>query len=317
MKKKILFIAPGYYGFNDVISSGLKTYTDHRIIDINSTLPYKYRHIGERIYNFFLKTFLRKNLKVIKRGMFIRETIIRHKQFDLLITNRPDVLSEEDFQLALKNSLRTVCVLWDSLEKVPEPGKRLQYFDSVYSFDPDDCRKFGFKSITNFYFKRSSTKNYNYDVALLITYDDRIQDVIRLFNYFEKKGIKAKGKIFTYKSHPIKEPLPAGLEVIHKIIPFDKAFEFYLDSKSILDIAHPHQKGLSFRPFEAIGLEKKLITTANIKHYDFYNPENVVALDDVDNICIPNSFFENPYHPIDENIAKQYFIENWIQKIIS
>ena len=63
-----------------------------------------------------------------------------------------------------------------------------------------------------------------------------------------------------------------NIEVIEKIVPFSKFYQFYLEGNIILDIAHPHQKGLSFRPYEAMGLRKKLITTnKDITNYDFYN----------------------------------------------
>lgn len=317
MKKKILFIAPGYYGFNEVVSEGLKKYSNHKVIDINSTLPYQYKNLGERIYNFFLKIFLRKNLKEIKKGQYIRQTIAQHGQFDLLIINRPDVLTAEDLLIAQQACNRSVCLFWDSIDKIPPQKNFINSFGTIFSFDPADCLKFGFKPITNFYFAEQSKKASAYDVALLMTYDNRINDALKLFEYFEKQGIKAKARIFTYPSHPIKEKLPNNIEVIHKIIPFNKAYEYYLDSKAILDLAHPNQRGLSFRPFEAIGLGKKLITTANIYNADFYSEENIHIIEDINTIDIPQSFFNSAYKVIDSNIKQKYFIKNWIQTIIS
>ncbi|MGE8425144.1 MAG: hypothetical protein ACN6PI_20070, partial [Sphingobacterium siyangense] len=103
----------------------------------------------------------------------------------------------------------------------------------------------------------------------------------------------------------------------HTIVPFNKAYEYYLDSKIILDLAHPNQRGLSFRPFEAIGLEKKLITTANIDQADLYHEDNVYIIKDINTIDIPKSFIENDYRIISSNIKEKYFIKNWIQTIIS
>ncbi|WP_293902094.1 hypothetical protein [Sphingobacterium sp. UBA5670] len=317
MKKKILFIAPGYYGFNEVVSEGLKKYSGYKIIDVNSTLPYQYKNLGERIYNFFLKTFLGKNLKEIKKGQYIRQTITQHGEIDLLIVNRPDVLTAEDLHLAQQACKRSVCLFWDSIDKIPSQKNFINSFDTIFSFDPVDCEQFGFKSITNFYFATLRKTILQYDIALLMTYDKRITDAIKLFKYFEKHGIKAKAKIFTYKSHPIKEDLPKNMEVIHTIVPFNKAYEYYLDSKIILDLAHPNQRGLSFRPFEAIGLEKKLITTANIDQADLYHEDNVYIIKDINTIDIPKSFIENDYRIISSNIKEKYFIKNWIQTIIS
>ncbi len=316
MKKQLLFIAPDYYGFNEVVSDGLKKYSDYTVIDINATLPFQYKNIGERIYNFFLKFFLKKNIKNIRKGRHIRETISQYNKFDLLVVNRPDVLDIDDLKLALRKSKRSVCLLWDSIEKIPTQEQYLSFFDKILSFDPEDCESFGFTPITNFYFKNEKTENVEYDIALLMTYDNRIQDAIKIFQYFNKQGIKAKAKIFTHQPQLIQENLPRGMEVIHQIIPFKKAYEYYLDCKAILDIAHPHQRGLSFRPFEAIGLQKKLVTNANLRHTDFYNENNIHIIENIDNIQIPKMFFENSYNEINAEVKEKYFIKQWIQTII-
>ncbi|MEF9477069.1 hypothetical protein OWR28_04370 [Chryseobacterium sp. 1B4] len=124
--------------------------------------------------------------------------------------------------------------------------------------------------------------------------------------------------MFTYKSIPIKEKLPKNIQIIHEIIPFSDSYKYYLDSKIILDIAHPHQKGLSFRPYEAIGLNKKLITTnQEIITYDFYNPKNILVIKDISNFTIPESFLSEDYEQAEDWIKEKYYIKNWIKTILS
>ncbi|MDO4880777.1 MAG: lipopolysaccharide core biosynthesis protein rfaS, partial [Capnocytophaga sp.] len=61
MRKKLLFIAPDYYLFNEVVFEGLKKYSDYDVTHLVSNFKsYKYRHFGERLHNFFSKTFLQK-----------------------------------------------------------------------------------------------------------------------------------------------------------------------------------------------------------------------------------------------------------------
>lgn len=319
MKKKILFIAPDYYGFNEVVYDGLKKYSDCEVVHINTTLPYKYKNFLERLQNFFLKTFKKKNLKILKQGEHIRRLLEKHKPYDLLIANRPDTLQDQDFDLALSLSKRKVNLLWDSLEKIPSQQKYCDHFDTCFSFDPADCKHYGFKPITNFYFAKNVDLIENkWDVALLMTYDNRIHDAIKLFRYFEQNHIKAKAKIFTYKSTTIKEELPSNMEIIHKIIPFEDSYNYYLDSKAILDLAHPVQKGLSFRPFEAIGLKKKIITTSgNITDFDLYQPKNTAILGDLNHITIASDFFTSEYIELDDSIKDKYFIKNWVNTVVS
>ncbi len=41
MKKKLLFIAPDYYGFNEVVLQGLKEYSGYEVEHLVSNFKYK------------------------------------------------------------------------------------------------------------------------------------------------------------------------------------------------------------------------------------------------------------------------------------
>lgn len=318
MKRKLLFIAPDYYGFNEVVLNGLKEYSDCDVSYIVSNFKYQYKNWGERIYNFFLKTLLGRNLKEKKKDEYIKEFIKfinESNDYDVLLINAPYLLTNNQIEIALKKTKLSVVIFWDSIEKIPMQKKYLEDFDIIYSFEPDDCAKYHLKKITNFYFAESNNDSNNlYDVCYLATYDERIKVAERIFKYFDEHNISVKGKMFARR----RQRLPKSIERIKEIIPFSKSYKYYLDSKIILDIAHPNQKGLSFRPYEAIGLRKKLITTnKDIVNYDFYNPNNIFVIEDVDNITIPLYFFKTDYEEIDIKLREKYHIKNWIHNIIN
>jgi hypothetical protein len=75
------------------------------------------------------------------------------------------------------------------------------------------------------------------------------------------------------------------------------------------------QYGLSFRVFEAMSLEKKIITDNEaIKGYDFYNPNNILILNE--NISnLDKSFFETPYEKIPKEIYYRYTLDHWVNKV--
>ena len=279
MKRKLLFIAPDYYGFNEVVLKGLKEYSDCDVSYIVSNFKYQYKNWGERIYNFFLKTLLGRNLKEKKKDEYIKEFIKfinESNDYDVLLINAPYLLTNNQIEIALKKTKLSVVIFWDSIEKIPMQNL--------------------------------------YDVCYLATYDERIKVAERIFKYFDEHNISVKGKMFARR----RQRLPKSIERIKEIIPFSKSYKYYLDSKIILDIAHPHQKGLSFRPYEAIGLRKKLITTnKDIVNYDFYNPNNIFVIEDIDNITIPLEFFKTDYQEIDIKLREKYHIKNWIHNIIN
>ena len=316
-KGKLLFVAPDYYSFNEVVHTGLINYSNYEVLHLNSTKKYKYKNFGERVYNFFSKLFLGVNIKHKKTKDYIKNTIA-NQTFDVLLINRPDTLHPSDLEYILSRCAYSIAIFWDSIEKIPSQAKYITKLDRCCSFDSSDCEKYNLKKITNFYFAEDKSISPQNMVCYLATYDKRISDTLAIFDYFRKKDISSKGKIYTHDRGLIKENILPPLEIIDHIIPFYESYKYYLDSKIILDIAHNNQVGLSFRPYEALGLKKKLITTnKNIINYDFYHPKNIFIIEDINNINIDDSFFYEDYVEIDKDIKKKYHIKNWIKNILS
>lgn len=74
-------------------------------------------------------------------------------------------------------------------------------------------------------------------------------------------------------------------------------------------------KGLTFRIFEAMGLSKKIITNnPDIINYDFYNPQNILIINN-ENPIIPNHFLETEYTPVPKEIYNKYTLESWVKTV--
>ena len=88
-------------------------------------------------------------------------------------------------------------------------------------------------------------------------------------------------------------------------------------SKVLLDVNRNGQEGLTFRVLESLGLNKKLITTnSDIINYDFYNPNNILVINEKKPV-IPISFFETNYEEIPKEIFEKYTLEGWVEKILN
>src|SRR5690606_41602551 len=85
--------------------------------------------------------------------------------------------------------------------------------------------------------------------------------------------------------------------------------------RSLIDLVRPNQTGLSFRFFEAMAFEKKIITNNKyVKDFDFYNPSNILILEDnFDDI--DSEFLNTPYIPVPEEIYNKYTLENWVNTV--
>ena len=82
-----------------------------------------------------------------------------------------------------------------------------------------------------------------------------------------------------------------------------------------MDINHPLQYGLTSRCIEALGANRKLITTnENIKDYDFFNESNIRIIDRK-NPIINADFFISDYIKPKKEIYEKYSLKNWLINI--
>lgn len=314
--KRLLFISPDYYDFHSVILKGFQKYSDYEVTMVITNTTYRYKNVFERINNFFSKIFLKKNLKKIKQEKLISDLISQNNEYEIAFVNRPDMLSQKVFDL-IQNICKTkITYYWDSFNKIRGQKETIQYFDKCYSFDVNDCERYNLTPLHNFYFDQSTSEKIKYDVLFLGTFDKRFTTVKSITNSLVDQGLNATSILldFNKQNHAIYSS--DCIQFIDKIIPFEKSIQYSLQSKMILDIHHDNQIGLSFRPFEAMGLRKKLITTnQHIKDYDFYNPNNIFIWNDSTK-QIPNTFLTTPYQELPKEILTKYSLENWVSKIL-
>lgn len=315
--QKILFMMPGYYGFNEVVNDGLKKYSNFTVNNIDTAANNVYRHFLDRTINFFSKLILNKNLKSVMREKRIFYAISQFEKYDYLIINRADIISSTNLDLAFSKSLRSVLILWDSLDKIPTSKNILSKFDVVYSFDQEDCRKFGFDKIENFHFFDSIDRNPNpeYDAVFLGTLDNRLGMINKLLRVLAKQNKSAKAYLYSHTKEAITPS--KNIEILTDIIPFKNVYQYTLNGRVIIDIGHENQNGLSFRFFEAMAFRKKIITTnKSVTNYDFYNRDNIFIIEDIAEIAIPDTFWNEPYKELSCEMIDKYHLKNWVYKII-
>ena len=88
------------------------------------------------------------------------------------------------------------------------------------------------------------------------------------------------------------------------------------NSKMLIDVHHENlHKGLSFRSFEALGYDKKLITSNTIiREYDFYNEKNIYVIDNIN--ANFEEFLYQDYKQISIEIKNKYSFTNWIAYLL-
>lgn len=315
--KTVLFIAPDSVGIIKIIREQLAGNNEYSIDYIDLVLAqsekFRYKNFTHRAQNFYLKKIRNQNLKHTHYNKCIREKIVQSKEiYDVIVIIRPDLINDENLQLLRDRTKYYVAYYWDSVSFFPRKLSITHFFDRIFSFDIDDCRTHGFEMLTNFYFFEESPVAIKYKVYGLVTYDKRKTQLEMVAGNFRKAGIS-----FCIKAYRQKEFKSDYLTCITEVLDYKEMLKEISCSHVLLEVQKKGQQGLTFRPFEALGMKKKLITNNPlIKEYDFYSDHNICVIDP-ENISIPAHFFSTPYKEIDPQIREKYHFRNWFKKLVS
>lgn len=321
---KICVISFDFWGYDHYIVDALrsKNIDAHHIKIADVT----HSNFSERAKNAVSKIFLNKNLKTEKRQRFVTDSLQQLGHQDQILVMNPDTFDLSTLQEIRKYTSRLITYLYDSLDRVVVDKEKLDLFDKIFSFDIADVEKYGFEKLTNYiYLPFCSEENQNpeMDLFYITSYDNKRVEFIKLLTR-RLLQLKSKFKIIVIGKkgwkHQLKNAfikIPENLHIIFSIkkISHKKLPRYYKNSRALLDLTRENQYGLSFRVFEAMALEKKIITDNElIKRYDFYNPKNILVLNET---CsnLEKSFFETPYEKVPEEIYYSYTLNYWIKKV--
>lgn len=234
--------------------------------------------------------------------------------FDYTLVIRPDKFSLKVLEAVKIKSKKMVAYQWDGLSRFPEVTETIDFFDEFYVFDKNDIESNSKKLsyTTNFYFDcyNNLFKNeIKYDVYFIGSYDSRTQDLIRMCVELESMGLKINVLLATSPKKHLKKY--KFITFLKKSLTYYENLEILSQSKIIIDLAHKElHTGLSFRAFESVGYNKKMITTnKTVKTMDFYNPQNIFVFDDDRTDLI--EFVKSEYISIPETIKNKYSFSNW------
>ena len=312
----VCLISFDYWGFDQHIIQELKTRDGVTATHINlNDFSYKYPSPLHRIANTFNKLLLKKNTKKIKRQQYVIQQLQAIGKQDVILVIRPDLLDPDTHKIIKQLTHKYYAYLYDSTKRFPVLPKLEGIFDKIYSFDEDDVAKYGFTHITNYiYLPQHAIKPidaFDYAVFIVLSEDERLPSLNAIAAQLNKINISFKFIVRVKKTVSGTNGIVFSTSEIRP-----QELVKYLEKAAVfLDIVRIGHNGLSFRVFEALAYQKKLITTnASIKNYDFYNPNNIMVIDP-DNVIIDPGFFTTPYQPLPEALYNKYTIRNFTDTI--
>lgn len=324
--KKILFICPKFFNYESEIREELSNdfhveYWDERP---SNSIPFK----------ILLRLKLRPFIKYFIKSYYTRLLLdINRKRFDYVLVINPEAADINVYKkiknvcLSNNRDCKFVLYLWDSVRNKPNVSKLFNLFDRVSTFDDSDATQYNINFMPLFYTKNFDFSQYDnkkqvYDLCFIGTaHSNRMQTVSKIislaseerdiksftFFYFHNRFLFFIKKLFC--SMRVKQ------KVNFKALRSDEVVELMRSSNIVIDINHPSQNGLTMRTIEAIGLNKKLITTNyNIKKYDFYDSKFIYVLDSRA-AFLPNDFFDTQF--INYKNRENYSLASWIYKNIN
>lgn len=314
---RITLISLDNWGFNNHIINTLEKkghITNH--IDFN-TFTYKYPNFFYKAYNFFLKTFFKTNLKTLYYGREIIKRLNEKGEIqDVILVIKGDFIAPQSILEFKKYTKKTIGFFNDNTYRCPKIIKVIPNFDEVYSFEKEDCKKYNLKFATNWIYNSmissDNIKNTKYKIFNISSMDKRLSLISKIASDLLSKKINYKFIVYDKKNIGNDK----NLEYISRHISLSDVNTYINNSQVLLDINRKGQSGLTFRVFESMGLKKKLITTnSDIRNYDFYNPNNILIIDE-NNPNIPIDFFNNEYEEIPKEILNKYTLNGWVEKVL-
>lgn len=329
--KKVLLIAlPGYSG---------------GIIRQMQELGAEVDHINDKPNDGFVcKTLGRLQLgfyqRVIDQYYYEKIRERKDRQYDYILAIRGEYTTAGAL-LRLREvfpKAKLVLYMWDGLHKQNTKGieKKWKLYDAVYTFDRIDyeANRDRLKFLPLYYYgeylpkdvRSPNSSDFSYDVSFIGTgHADRVKVVREVMRECEKNGKRTFSYVFI--PHPLvfwwnklKNRDFKGVsqhDVHFQMLPFERLYQIYADSRCIVDVENPGQHGLTMRSIEIIGLKRKFITTnADIVHYDFYNPNNILVIDRK-NPAVDMRFFDKPYEELPREIYDKYSLRSWILQVLS
>lgn len=318
--KKVLLFSPKFFDYEKIIKKELE--------NLGAIVDY----FDDRPNNDFLtKVFLRLKLKFLinrKINNYYRQiySFIHNKVYDYIFVISPETLSYKELEIikGMQPQAEYLLYMWDSF-KNKNSFNTISLFDKIYSFDKKDANEFQLNFLPLFYvneYKLLESNDFEYDLIFIATaHSDRYQiakeicnlsDEYRTYFYFY---LPSKIMYFIRKYFIKKYRYGSINDFYFLPLAHSKIIDVFKKSKSVLDINHPAQDGLTMRTFECLGAKKKLITTnTNVRSYDFYHKNNILIIDR-EKITLDKKFLSLPYVELSPEIYKKYCIEEWLKTI--
>ena len=325
MRKKIIFGAPVYFDLHKMMIKNLEN-AGFDVFSIAMDEDFKYENLILRAKNLLKKKILRdKNYK--RRVLYYNykqkqlEPILskfNKDTFDYALIIRPDIYPFEILKHLNNISITTIAYQWDGVDRFTGVIDRIPLFDKFFVFDKRDFIKYKHR-FDNLYITNNFYCNYEPEATekksdvyyLGAIQNNRINELRHIISFIDVNKYILNISILSKRNES-----DSVIKFITAPLSYDQNLENVKNTKVLIDLKVSEHDGLSFRFFECLKYEIKIITTnKTVRNYDFYNPNNIFIIDIDDNKDLSN-FIESDYETVNNKTYNSYSFKNWISKLI-
>lgn len=328
LHKKVLLIAPAFFGYENEIIHTLESY--------GAEITYVQENIDS--YGFIQKA-VNKFPANIQQGIRTKHFIDIFRKLDLDIFDyvfciRIDLFNDEILSFLKSKCKKAQFILyyWDSVRNMRNAVAKSAYFDSVYTFDLNDYeenRHRGWRFRPLFYLDRfSMDESVVTEKDLDIVFISSLSP-LRAKMYLFLKDICKKHSLdmfvyfyvnpyeFLANKHKVSEYRRIDKSLIYgKGMPIDSVISYFRRAHIVIDCPSPTQTGLTMRTIECFGANKKMVTTnETIERYDFYNRNDHLLLRDFDEQALVDFIKSSEFVLPEKDLYNKYSLKGWIETL--
>lgn len=202
---------------------------------------------------------------------------------------------------------------WNKVVAKDNPDRVSENDCEKWSFDIEDCEKYGMHHNTQYYFKsfQLPKEEVKYDIYFLGTDGGRKNKIGEWNTKFEDMGLHTDIHIIV---DVITEDEPYKKLLQKNKLSYQENLQHIAQSKAVLEILREGQSGQTLRALECLFYHKKLITNdIRVQEYDYYHADNIFIIGKDKLEDLPK-FLEKPCAAISEELIERYDCKQWLER---
>lgn len=334
MNQTVILAMPYLYGMDRLIEKNL-THLGYTVINLcfDDRESY-YPNTFSRLAAFYNRK-VRKSLNYKKRLKFRRYenqfqqklAALNGRKADYALCIRADAYPHHLIAEIRNHSNWCVNYQWDGIHRFSEITDYLRYFDRFFVFDENDVTRYpqhNLHTISNFYFDFPKAFPEPQTGRTLYFVGGMMNSRTHAIQTFAAQAVAASIELdflIAGKQHKFAEDFNfPGIQHLTREneLSFGDSVRRSLNSLALVDFVISEHEGLSFRVFDALKFDKKLITTNTaVKKYDFYHENNIFVWHEGEPFENVTAFLERPFTPLPPEIKEKYSFSHWLQTMFA